>query len=55
MQAVDILPDPGLEPETFERRGDCERQMPEGSEGGSGVVEDQPPVEEQAADGVGWR
>lgn len=55
MQAVDILLDPRLEPEAFDRGGDCERQMPEGSEWVPGVVEDQPPIEEQAADGVGWR
>ena len=55
VQAVDILLDPRLEPEAFDRGGDCERQMPEGSEWVPGVVEDQPPIEEQAADGVGWR
>lgn len=54
MQTVDVLTDPGLDSKAFDGRGDGERQMPEGSDRGSGVVEDQPPIEEQAANGVGW-
>lgn len=54
MQTVDVLPDPGFEPEAFDGRGDCEGQIPEGSDGVPGVVEDQPSVEEQIDNGVGW-
>ena len=53
-QTVDVLSDPGLESEAFDGGGDCEGQIPEGSDGVSGVVEHQPPVEEQIANGVGW-
>ena len=49
-----ILSDPRLESEAFDGRGDCERQVSEGSDGVSRVVEDQPPVEEEIADIVGW-
>lgn len=53
-QTVDFLSDPGLESEAFDGRGDGEGQIPKGSDGLSGVVEDQPPVEEEIADRVGW-
>ena len=49
-----ILSDPGLESEAFDGRRDCERQVPEGSDGIPSVVEYQPPVEEEIADFVRW-
>ena len=49
-----ILSDPRLESEAFDGSGYRERQVPEGSDRVSRVVEDQPPVEEEIADVVAW-